>query len=143
MKEMGAEPAGLAQAEAAFGFLPSRGFRLVERHVTGGVSFRDGWRLSFEGPSVRVIVQYLDVQFEVHFERAGVRTDYLFIDRERFQRRSGYHGNMFSGAQLVPAIEQIAADIRDNYAAVLTGDDKEWATLASLAAEPAAKRRLP
>ncbi len=58
-------------AEGAFEFLITRGFTLEERWVTGGESFKDGWRLSYSSPAVRVIVQYLDAQFEIHFERAG------------------------------------------------------------------------
>ena len=48
-----------AVAEQAFTFLLARGFTLHERWVTGGESFRDGWRLTYASLSIQVIVQYM------------------------------------------------------------------------------------
>jgi hypothetical protein len=137
------ERASSTHAESAFGFLRDRGFRLVDRLVSHGSSYRDGWQLQFASSTVRIRVQYLDMQFEVHFDRAGVHTDYLFVDRERFHRRSGFHGNMFPAQKLGAVIDQVAADIRDNYTQLLDGDAAEWANLARLLAAPAPKRGLP
>jgi hypothetical protein len=84
-----------ALAEKEFDFLAGLGFALQERWVTGGESFRDGWRLTFLGPTIKVVVQYLDAQFEVHFVRGDLDISYLEIDRDLFARRSGFHGDMF------------------------------------------------
>ena len=143
MSELHPDQVSPAHAEQAFDFLLRRGFTLRDRFVSEGKSFKDGWRLSFESPAVLVTVEYFDWQLEVHFERAGARIDYLFIDRERFHRRSGFHGNMFPPQELAPVIDQIAMDIRDRYAAILDGDEKEWTALSKLAAAPKTKRRLP
>ena len=47
-----------AFAEKEFDFLARLGFALQERWVTGGESFCDGWRLTFLGPKIKVVVQY-------------------------------------------------------------------------------------
>jgi len=73
------DQASPARAEAAFAFLADLGFRPSERWVTGGQSFRDGWRLVYSAPALTVTVQYLDMQFEVLFAWAGIDVDYLFI----------------------------------------------------------------
>ncbi len=115
-----------AHAVAAFGFLAALGFACVERFVTGGVSFRDGWRLTYESVELQVAVQYIDVQFEVHFRRGGLDASYLFLDRELFSRRSGFGGDMFPRQKLGPAIDRIANDIRDNYGDVLAASPEVW-----------------
>ena len=123
-------------AERAFEFLLQRGFTIRERWVTGGESFKDGWRLSYPGPKVGVTVQYLDAQFEVHFERAGVAASYLAIDRDVFGRRSGFHGDMFPPQKLEAAIMRIADDIRQHYDQILSGDEAEWARIEYLCNKP-------
>jgi hypothetical protein len=94
---VGAHPlqASTEAAETAFAFLSQLGFVLDERWITGGESFRDGWRLSYSSSQVQVVVQYLDSQFEVSFTRSATTVTYLTIDQELFDRRSGYHGDMF------------------------------------------------
>jgi hypothetical protein len=126
---MQARPDG---AERLFQFLTTRGFTLEERWVTGGETFKDGWRLSYASPAVQVIVQYLDAQFEVHFRRAGVTASYLAIDRDLSGRRSGFHGDMFPPEKLEAAMTVIADDIRKHYDQILSGDEAEWARLSRL-----------
>ena len=140
MSQLHPEQADPSHAETAFAFLLDQGFRLDERLVTEGQSYRDGWRLGYAGGEVRVVVQYLDMQFEVFFERAGVRTDYLFVDRERFHQRSGLHGNMFTPQNLGPIVDRVAADIRDHYGPLLQGDESEWARIERLTRAPKEKR---
>ena len=123
-------------AERAFEFLLQRGFTIRERWVTGGESLKDGWSLSYSGPKVGVTVQYLDAQFEVHFERAGVAASYLAIDRDVFGRRSGFHGDMFPPQKLEAAITRIADDIRQHYDQILSGDEAEWARIECLCNKP-------
>ena len=130
-------------AEKAFGFLVQLGFTLVKRWVSGGESFRDGWRLSYSSPVVCVTVQYLDAQFEVHFTRAGTTASYLAIDRELFGRRSGFHGDMFPPEKLEAAIERIADDIREHYDNILSGDDGDWTRIARLQTQKSQPSRLP
>jgi hypothetical protein len=89
-----------AVAEQAFTFLLARGFTLHERWVTGGESFRDGWRLTYASLSIQVIVQYMDAQFEVHFVHSDLDVSYLELDRALFGRRSGFHGDMFPPEKL-------------------------------------------
>lgn len=132
-----------AVAENAFGFLTALGFTLQERWLTGGQSFRDGWRLSFSGPKVQLVVQYMDYQFEVHFVREGVDVSYLQLDRDLFGRRSGFHGDMFPPQKLKAAVNRIAEDIRENYVGTLSGDDSEWEKIARLKGQPPRPRRLP
>jgi hypothetical protein len=122
-------------AEKAFAFLASLGFTLQERWLTGGESFRDGWRLTFSGP-IQVVVQYMDVQFEVRFVRCGLAISYLEMDRSFFGRRSGFHGNMFPPQKLEVAVKRVAEDIRENYERTLSGDDGEWNKMTCLKAEP-------
>jgi hypothetical protein len=130
-------------AESAFQFLILRGFTLEERWITGGQSFKDGWRLSYSSPDVRVIVQYLDAQFEVHFERAGITASYLAIDRDLFGRRSGFHGDMFPPQKLESAVTRIADDIRNNYDQILSGDEGEWSRIARIQTEKLRSSHLP
>jgi len=113
-----------------------------ERWVSGGESFKDGWRLSFSGP-IGLTVQYLDQQFEVNFERGGVMRSYREIDHGLFGTRSGFHGDMFPPNKLESAIKKIAADIREHYGLVLSGDDDEWERLRRLRAEERKSGRLP
>ena len=129
--------------EKEFDFLAQLGFALVERQVTGGESFRDGWRLTFIGREITVVVLYMDAQFEVHFLRDRLDVSYLEMDRDLFARRSGFHGDMFPPETLPAAVTRIAADIRANYGPVLSGDREEWSRVARLKAEPPPPPRLP
>jgi hypothetical protein len=129
-------------AEDAFAFLGPLGFTLRERQVTGGNSFKDGWLLSFAGPKVNVTVRYMDAQLEVHFEHSGLTVSYLEIDRDLFDRRSGFHGDMFPPQKLDGVIPRIAADIDAHYRAILAGDDDEWNQLIRLKAKPREAPRL-
>lgn len=137
------DQASPAVAENAFGFLTALGFTLQERWLTGGQSFRDGWRLSFLGPKVQLVLQYMDSQFEVRFVRDGLDVSYLQLDRDLFGRRSGFHGDMFPPQKLGAAVNRIAEDIRENYAGTLSGDEGEWEKIARLKGEPPRPRRLP
>jgi hypothetical protein len=130
-------------AESAFAFLAQLGFTLEERWVTGGKSFKDGWRLSFSSPQIQVVVQYMDMQFEVHFVRKGLTVSYLEIDRDLFDRRSGFHGDMFPPEKLEGAIRRIAGDIGEHYGRILTGDEVEWDRLARLKTQMRAAPGLP
>jgi hypothetical protein len=121
-------------AETAFAFLLGLGFALEEQWITGGNSFRDGWRLSYSSPQVQVVVQYLDYQFEVSFTRSATTATSLAIDRELFGRRSGYHGDMFPPAKLGDAMAKIAEEVRLHYGRVLSGDDAEWNRIVRLQA---------
>lgn len=138
------EQASPAHAEAAFSFLSDRGFSRVERFVTGGDGFRDGWRLTYESAELRVTVQYMDAQFEVHFSRGELDASYLFVDRELFGRRSGFGGDMFPPQKLGPVIDRIAGDIRNNYGEVLAASPEVWRRIQRQLEAPATKRpRLP
>ena len=130
-------------AETAFGFLKSQGFEQTERWVTGGNSFKDGWRLTYESPNIRVTVEYLDQQFDVQFARSGLKVSYFLLDRVLFNRRSGFHGNMFPPEKLANAIDRVAADVRDHYGLTLKGDDKAWAEVDRARQQPAPGRSLP
>ena len=130
-------------AESAFAFLAQLGFSVEERWVTGGDSFRDGWRLSYLSPLVQVVVQYLDSQFEVHFKRGATSASYLAIDHGLFARRSGFHGNMFPPQKLENAIGRIAKDIREHYGPILIGDEGEWIRIARLEKAGSAAAQLP
>jgi hypothetical protein len=144
VSEVHPEQASPAHAETAFGFFRDLGFDLVGRRVTGGNSFRDGWQLTYQGPSVLVIVQYMDSQLEIHFARGDQSAEYLFIDRELFGRRSGLGGNMFPPHKLAPIVDRLASDIRDNYGPILGGDDQVWTRIKQLREVPLAKdRKLP
>ena len=130
-----------AAAEEAFAFLAALGFTLEERWVSGGESFKDGWSLSYRGPRVEIVVKYLDMQFEVHFTRADVSVTYLEMDRDLFDRRSGFYGDEFPPQKLAAAIATIAADIRDNHGPTLAGDDRLWDRITRLKAEQRKRER--
>ena len=130
-------------AEAAFGFLRSQGFEQTERWVTGGESFRDGWRLTYESPNIRLTVEYLDAQFDVRFSRAGLDVSYFLLDRVLFNRRSGFHGNMFAPEKLANAIDRVAVDVRDHYGLTLKGDSETWRELDRARQQSAPGRSLP
>lgn len=119
-------------AEAAFGFLAGLGYALDERWVTGGASFRDGWRLSYSNSEMRVVIQYLDAQLEVRFSRGPATATYLALDRELFHRHSGFHGDMFPADKLERALTLIAADVSAHYGRILSGDEQEWARIAHI-----------
>ena len=143
MTDLHPDQASPSRAETAFAFLGDLGFRLADRWVTGGKSFRDGWRLIYSAPSLTVLIQYLDQEFQVRFVRAGVEVDYRFIDRELFSRRSGLYGNMFPPQNVGQAIDRVAGDIRDHFISILLGDDTEWARISRLLDAPTSKARLP
>jgi hypothetical protein len=130
------------RAETAFAFLLERGFRLEERFVSGGKSFKDGWRLVYAGAGVRVTVRYVDMEFDVLFSRGGLEVDYLFIDRELRGRRSGFQGNMFPPQRVGSVIDQVAADIRDHFGSLLEGNPTEWAQLKKKFEAPRPKEGL-
>jgi hypothetical protein len=139
---VGAHPlqASTEAAETAFAFLSQLGFVLDERWITGGESFRDGWRLSYSSSQVQVVVQYLDSQFEVSFTRSATTVTYLTIDQELFDRRSGYHGDMFPPEKVGNALDKISADVRAHYGRILSGDDAEWTRIARIHGLPRASR---
>lgn len=126
LAEVHPQQASPAHAEAAFGFLADLGFARVERLVTGGDSFRDGWRLTYDSGELLVTVQYMDAQFEVHFRRGELDASYLFLDRELFGRRSGFGGDMFPPQKLASVIDRIADDIRTNYGNILAASPEVW-----------------
>jgi len=130
-------------AEQAFGFLSGLGFRLDDRWVTGGSSFKDGWRLIYRSHNLEVRVQYLDMQFEVLFLMANRKYSYLHIDRHFFGGVSGYHGNMFPPEKLETVIPKVARDIQQNYVAILSGQETKWAKMQRLLDAPTEKKRLP
>ena len=143
MTDLHPDQSSPARAEAAFAFLAGLGFRNVERLISGGNSFKDGWRLVYATTSVSVEVRYFDMQFEVLFSRLGVTVDYLFIDRELLGWRSGLHGNMFPADKLAVIIPQVAEDVRQHFGPVLAGEESEWARIQRLVSAPTTKARLP
>ena len=129
--------------EERFAFLQRLGFEQTERWVTGGQSFKDGWRLTYERAPVVVTVQYLDSQFEVWFRRAQTEASYLFIDTELRERYSGFHGAIFPPHTLERTIVRVSVDVEANYSALLEGDDEAWREVEARLAQPQRKRRLP
>lgn len=129
MSHLHPDQASPARAEAAFAFLRDLGFLLGDEWVTGGESYRDGWRLGYASENVTVTVEYLDQQLEVLFMRGNVEADYLMIDRELFGGRSGFAGDQFPPDKVGAAIDAISADIRDNYGPILAGDDEVWSRI--------------
>ena len=143
MTDLHPDQASSSRAEAAFAFLGDFGFCLSDRWVTGGSSFRDGWRLIYSAPTLTVTVQYLDQEFQVLFARAGVEADYFFIDRELFDRRSDLYGNMFPPQKVGQAIDRVAGNIREHFSSILLGEDSDWARIGRLLNAPKSKSRLP
>lgn len=143
MTDLHPDQASPSRAEVAFAFLRELGFRLDDRWVSGGTSFRDGWRLIYSAPALTVTVQYLDQEFQVLFARAGVQVDYLFIDRELFGRRSGFHGNMFPPQKVGQAIDHQAGDIREHFGSILLGEEDVWTDIIRLLNAPKFGTRLP
>ena len=143
MTDLHRDQASPSRAEAAFAFLRELGFRLGDPWVSGGTSFRDGWRLKYSAPALTVTVQYLDQEFQVLFSRAGVQVDYLFIDRELFGRRSGFHGNMFPPQKVGHAIDHQAGDIREHFGSILLGEEDVWTDIIRLLNAPKFGTRLP
>lgn len=135
------EQASPKHAKSAFRFLAAAGFNLVEERSTGGDSFRDGWLLTYESREMRVVVQYLDSQLEVCFRPRDrlFSATYLAIDREFFDRRSGFGGDMFPPEKLAAVIDRIAADIERNYQPVIAADPTVWREI-QLRVEAAARR---
>jgi hypothetical protein len=117
----------LADAEAEFAFLRDWGFQRAEGWETDAGSSCDGWRIHYAGMHVNVTIEYLDWQFEVIFERAGIRADHLFLDRELFGHQTGLQGTCF----------------RENYSSVLDGEPSLWERIRRLVQAPREKRRLP
>ena len=130
-------------AEARFHFLIGLGFHLDERWVSGGNSYRDGWRLCYSSSTVRVTVSYLDMQLEIVFTKSDTSADYLLVDRELFARRSGFHGNMFPPQKLTKAIDRMSADVQEHYGSILAGDDAVWQRIVAALHAPKQKAHLP
>jgi hypothetical protein len=131
------------RAEKEFAFLLERGFRVEERYVSGGTSFKDGWQLVYIGAHVTVTVRYVDMEFDVRFSRGGFEVDYRFVDREFRGHQSRLQGNMFPPQRVGAVIDRVAADIRDNFQAILDGDPTEWARIKRRFEAPKVKARLP
>lgn len=130
-------------AENAFSFLRSEGFERTERWITGGDSFKDGWRLTYESQNIRLTVEYLDAQFDVQFSRSGLEVSYFLLDRVLFNRRSGFDGNMFGPDKLASVIDRVATDVRNHYGLTLKGDNEAWAEVDRVRQQTAAGRFLP
>ena len=130
-------------AEEQFAFLGGLGFKQVERWISGGQSFKDGWRLVYQSSPVQLVIEYFDAQFEVRFVRGGLAAGYFTLDREMFGRRSGFHGNMFSGEKLAEAINLVASDVREHYGAILDGSEDSWTRIARIVAQPPPKPYPP
>ena len=130
-------------AENAFSFLLADGFTCSRRWVSGGVSFKDGWKLWYESPRVEFRIQYLDVELDVTFTRQGTTATYYQIDQSLFGRRSGFFGNMFGPEKLADVIDRVAADIRAHYGPILSGDSEAWSKIALMLSEPPKKRGIP
>jgi len=133
----------LADAETEFAFLRDLGFQRVEGWETDTGSFREGWRIHYVGMHLNVTIEYLDWQFEVLFERAGIRADYRFLDRELFGHQAGLHGDMFPPEKLPNVVAAVVRDIRENYSSVLDGEPALWERIRRLVQAPREKRRLP
>jgi len=130
-------------AEGQFAFLGGLGFKQIERWISGGESFKDGWRLVYQSSPVQVVIEYFDTQFEVRFVRGSLAASYFSLDRDMFGRRSGLHGNMFSPDKLGGAINLVASDVREHYGAILAGSEDSWTRIARIVAQPAPKPYLP
>jgi hypothetical protein len=129
-------------AEKQFDFLAPLGFKQIDRWISGGESFKDGWKLIYQSNAVLVSVEYLDMQFDVCFVRNGVSASYFALDRNLFGRRSGFYGNMFPTEKLANAIDRVAADVRDHYETILTGSLDSWAAISNIVEQPESKRPL-
>lgn len=134
----------LDHAEAAFAFLISLGFERDSRANVGvpGMSM-SGWELTYRSPTVWLRLLYADYQLEINFERSGARLEYFTLDRDAYDRRSGYHGNMFPSDKLAPVIDRVAADIQANYTSLLAGEQVAWDRAIHIQNAPKTKRRLP
>jgi len=133
----------LARAEAVFEFLGAYGLRLAKRH--GPEAARGPyWSLRYEAPRLVVTVGYADYQFDVTFEADGQRVEYFYLDQHAFDRRSGYHGNMFPPDERLPAvIDHVADDIRSHFQALLSLDAKAWEHAVRIMKAPLVKKGLP
>jgi hypothetical protein len=69
--------------------------------------------------------------------------DLLDADRRLFDRRSGFHGNMFPVDKLEGAMIRLADDIRQHYDLVLTGDEATWRRLDSVDTGTRSAFRIP
>jgi hypothetical protein len=135
----------LVHAESSFGFLLDSGFELTTRQLLGDPAmFKSGWELRYESPTVSVRVLYADWQLEVRFECRDALAEYFALDQDAFDRRSGYHGNMFPpDGRLTGVIDRVSADIRTNYGAILTGDRLAWERAVRILSALRVKRGLP
>jgi hypothetical protein len=77
----------------------------------------------------------------VSFTRSATTVTYLRIDQELFDRRSGYHGDMFPPEKVGGALNKISADVQAHYGRILSGDDTEWSRIAHIQGPRAS--RLP
>jgi hypothetical protein len=135
----------LNHAETAFAFLSAYGFELIDRFVTDGESFKDGWRLMYASPGVHVAVEYLDVEFDVRLTRGGRPVSYFALDRVLFGGRSGFHGQMFPMEKLGLVIDRVALDMKNHYEPLLRSDSDAWkeAERRLHAEPPPGRRTLP
>lgn len=125
--------ASTQHAEEAFAFLAAYGYVAIERFITGGVSFKDGWQLTYASDNEEVVIAYLDQELEIWLRRAGRQVSYFAVDRELFGRRSGFHGQMFPPGKVAGALDRIAADMNEHYGGLLQGRSNEWEAVASAA----------
>ena len=130
-------------AQAAFAFLEQRGFTLQPADDITRFESDLSWHFEYRSPKVAVRILFDMHQFEVGFTADSTRSSYLFIDRELYGRRSGFHGDMFGPDNIDSAIIQIAADIEAHYGQVLAGDRVIWDKISKLQHAPVEKPRFP
>ena len=130
-------------AKDRFAFLETMGLRLTKEQWPTGDSFKDGFRLTYTGSVVSVIVEYYEMELVIWFQKEPERVPYLFLDQELAANRSGFAGCMFPRNKLAAALGKMAEDIRLNYDNVLRGDKDVWAKLVALWHAPREKRKLP
>ncbi|NTW17067.1 MAG: hypothetical protein HGA41_06370 [Syntrophaceae bacterium] len=130
-------------AKDRFAFLETLGFRLTKEEWPTGDSFKDGFRLTYTGSPVSVVVEYYDMELVIWFHRERERVPYLFVDQELEAKRTGFAGCMFPRNKLAGAVNRMAEDIRLNYEHIIRGDKEVWTKLIALWHAPREKRRLP
>ena len=133
----------LALTKKHFDFLETTGFKITTEEEGDYSSFLETFfSITYQSPKTIIAIDFYDLQLGIHFKANNITSNYLFIDKNLFNNKSGIASMMFSN--IPAAIEKIALDIEHNYTAILNGDDVIWTKIKKLMSTPPVKKsRLP
>ncbi len=109
-----------------FEFLEQLGFELADSvEASGNNSRYDGFHFEWRGKT-KIIVSYYEQEVSIVFSHGNASASYWYIWGTILKKEQRFCGAMFSGNNIEKAITIIANDIKNDFLAILNGDDELW-----------------